>query len=103
MAVGFAALAWPRQSGQSSHMQIVPLGASVGGHKGPAGYATPASVPARTAWASSPRRAILSPGNLAVTGATYDRVPPLHSGQTLDCELPGKISVCREDGRRSEL
>jgi hypothetical protein len=36
MAAGFAALAWPRQSGQSSHMQIVPLGASVDGHKGPA-------------------------------------------------------------------
>ena len=25
MAAGFAALAWPRQSGQSSHVQIVPL------------------------------------------------------------------------------
>jgi len=36
MAAGFATLAWRRQSGQSSHMQIVPLGASVGGHKGPA-------------------------------------------------------------------
>ena len=35
MAVGLATLAWPRQSGQSSHMQIVPPGASVDGHKGP--------------------------------------------------------------------
>ena len=36
MAAGFATLACPRQSGQSSHMQIVPPGASVDGHKGPA-------------------------------------------------------------------
>ena len=36
IAAGFATLACPRQSGQSSHMQIVPPGASVDGHKGPA-------------------------------------------------------------------
>ena len=48
---------------------------------------------ARAAGPSSTRRAILSPRNLAVKGATACglRVPTLRSGQTLDCELPGKI------------
>jgi hypothetical protein len=61
----------------------------------------PASAPARTAWASSPRRAILSPGNLAVKGATDGRVPPLHSGQTLDCELSRQDQ--RLSGGREEV
>jgi len=47
----------------------------------------PVPALARTTRASSPRRAILPPGKLAVKGATCGRVPPLHFGQTLDCEL----------------
>ena len=31
---------------------------------------------------------MLSPSKLPVKGTAYGRVPPLRSGQTLDCELP---------------
>jgi len=46
---------------------------------------------------------ILSPSKLAVKGAAYGRVPPLRSGQTLDCEFHGKIGSSREDGERPSI
>lgn len=66
---------------------------------GPRRDAPRLTAPARAAGPSSPRRAILPPRKPPVKGAPGGRVPPLHSAQTLDSELPRHDPAPgREDG-----